>query len=260
MRIVTALVGALVITTPLPAMAATVAGSAITESPQYGTDVHYRFGTRPSNVGSFGGSYWDIAGRGSFFQVCAELFDHDEIAPLYSVTSGIATFGDFRDAQLTALFANAYPLLDGAVNAYVAANGDLTYNAGLDAQWNTIGAYSVSLQTLTWSIIENQQPMIAPADTSTVFGILDDGLGDPEATGYILGWAANINSGLWAPNDNVRLFSAAASDSAIQDRYWMSMTDSAVPEPASWAMMIFGMGMIGAALRLRARPVRRAIA
>lgn len=259
MRIITALVGALVIGTSIPAMAATVPGSAITAGPQYGTNVHYRFGERPSNVGSFGGSYWDIAGSGILFQVCAELRDHDEIAPLYTVTSGITTFGDFRDAQLTALFANAYPLLDSAVGAYVAANGDLTYNAGLDAQWNTIGAYSVSLQTLTWSIIENQQPIIAPADTSTAFGILDDGTGDPEATGYILGWAANINSGLWVPNDNVRLFHAAASDSAIQDRYWMSM-NSAVPEPANWALMIFGMGMIGAALRLRARPVRPAIA
>ncbi len=259
MRIFTALAGALILSTAIPAAASTVSGSAITTGPQYQTSVHYRFGANPSSVGGFGGSYWDVAGSGSFFQVCAELFDHDGVAPSYTVTGGITSVGDFRDAQLTALFSNAYPLLDGAVTAYVAANGDLSYNPALAAEWNSIGAYSLALQTLTWSIVENNQAVIAPADNSTVFGIMNDGLGDPEATGYILGWAANINSGLWVPNGNVSLFQAASSDSAIQNRYWMTMA-APVPEPASWAMMLFGMAVVGGALRHRSRPARRAAA
>ena len=34
-----------------------------------------------------------------------------------------------------------------------------------------------------------------------------------------------------------------------------SLTDGAVPEPASWAMMIGGMGMVGAAMRRRKSKV-----
>jgi hypothetical protein len=46
----------------------------------------------------------------------------------------------------------------------------------------------------------------------------------------------------------------------IYDQGFITVPAAAVPEPASWALMIFGMGMVGAGLRLRRRttPVRAA--
>jgi hypothetical protein len=232
-----------------PAFASTVLGSDITEGENLGVNVHYRFGDRPSTTGSFAGSYWDISGQGAVYQLCAELRDHDAVAPSYSVTEGLTTFGDVRDAQLTTLYSNAFPLLNDAVNSYLAANnGSLTKNNALAGEWAAIGQYSVALQTLTWVIVENNNALIAPADPATVFGIMNDGAGDPVATGYIMNWADQINTGAWTAKSGVKLYHAASSVDSTQDRFWMT-TSSAVPEPGAWALMIVGFGVAGTAIR-----------
>lgn len=231
-----------------PAFASTVLGSDITEGENLGVNVHYRFGDTPSTTGSFAGSFWDISGQGAVFQLCAELLDHDGVAPSYSVTEGLTSFGDVRDTQLTALYSNAFPLLDQAVNTYLAANGgSLEQNVALASEWAAIGQYSVALQTLTWVIVENNNALIAPADPSTFFGIMNDGSGDPTATGYIMNWADQINTGAWAPKDGVKIYHAVSSVGDTQDRFWM--TTSAVPEPGAWALMIVGFGLAGTAIR-----------
>lgn len=232
-----------------PAFASTVLGSDISEGQNLGVNVHYRFGDKPSTTGSFAGSFWEIKGEGSVFQLCAELFDHDAVAPSYSVTEGLTSFGDVRDAQLTALYSNAFPLLNDAVNTYLAANnGSLTQNVALAGEWAAIGQYSVALQTLTWVIVENNNALIAPTDPSTVFGIVNDGKGDATATGYIINWADQINSGAWTAKNGVKLYHAASSVDSTQDRFWMT-TSSAVPEPGAWALMIVGFGVAGSAIR-----------
>lgn len=231
-----------------PAFASTVLGSDITEGQNLGVDVHYRFGDRPSSTGSFAGSFWDISGQGAVYQLCAELFDHDGVAPSYSVTEGLTSFGDIRDAQLKTLYSNAFPLLNEAVNSYLAANnGSLTQNTALAGEWAAIGQYSVALQTLTWVIVENNSALIAPADPATVFGVMNDGSGDLVATGYIMNWADQINTGAWTAKSGVKLYHAASSVDSTQDRFWM--TTSAVPEPGAWALMIIGFGVAGSAIR-----------
>ena len=113
MKLLSAIACAVVLTAASsPAVASTVLGSDITANQILGTDVHYRFGNTASSIGSCGGSYWDVSGQGALFQLCAELFDHDGVAPFYTVTEGLTAFGDFRDTQLTALFPNAFPLLN----------------------------------------------------------------------------------------------------------------------------------------------------
>ena len=232
-----------------PAFSATVLGSEITTGENLGVDVHYRFDNQPSTTGSFAGSFWNITGQGAVYQLCAELYDHDGVAPSYSVTEGLTSFGDIRDTQLTALYSNAFPLLNQAVNTYLAANGgSLTQNAALAGEWAAIGQYSVALQTLTWVIVENNNALIAPADPSTSFGIMNDGSGDPTATGYIMNWADQINTGAWTPKAGVKLYHAASSVGDTQDRFWMT-TSSAVPEPGAWALMIVGFGVAGTAIR-----------
>lgn len=237
------------------ANAATVMGSDITDGSMLGADVHYQVGGASAGTTSYGGSYWNIAGQGSVYQLCAEIFDSSDIAPFYTVTSGITAFGDMRDAQLTALLSNAFPLLDSAVSAYIAANGSLVHSASLSSEWNAIGSYSSALQALTWIIAENASATISPLDTNAAVGIINDGSADPAATGHILDWANNINSGAWQANDQVTIHYAASSDSRTQDRVWMEM-NSAVPEPGTWAMLLTGFGVVGLSLRRRPRAAQ----
>ena len=63
------------------AFASAVLGSDITEGQNLGVDVHYRFGAASSGTGSFACSFWNIAGQGAVYQLCAELLDHDAVAP-----------------------------------------------------------------------------------------------------------------------------------------------------------------------------------
>lgn len=43
-------------------------------------------------------------------------------------------------------------------------------------------------------------------------------------------------------------------DPAVGNLFSQSIPGGAVPEPATWAMLIFGFGLVGAGLRLRRRP------
>ena len=43
--------------------------------------------------------------------------------------------------------------------------------------------------------------------------------------------------------------------SNIQDQYWGNVVAQAVPEPASWAMLIAGFGLVGASMRRRVRGI-----
>lgn len=235
MKKIVVLAGALALgCASVPAVAATVSGADITTGAFQTSNVHYRYDDYSAGVGSFSGTYWNVVGLGSVFQVCAELFDSDAVASSYTVTTGISAFGNFRDTQLKTLFSNAYPLLDSAVNAYIAANGSLVYNPAFDDEWTEVAQYSVALQTLSWVIIENNHPTISPTDTNSFFGIFDDGSGDPITTGYIVDWAGYINNGTWTPQDGVTLYYAASAESATQDRVWAQVT---VPEPASWTVI-----------------------
>lgn len=58
----------------------------------------------------------------------------------------------------------------------------------------------------------------------------------------------------------VRVFDLNGSASGNYDLHVSLQNASAVPEPASWAMLIVGFGVIGAALRARRRSVRAAAA
>ena len=44
-----------------------------------------------------------------------------------------------------------------------------------------------------------------------------------------------------------------AGTSGAKGKYTINLAFAAAPEPASWAMMILGIGLVGGALRLRAR-------
>jgi hypothetical protein len=59
----------------------------------------------------------------------------------------------------------------------------------------------------------------------------------------------------FVPNDSGYIFSADIIGGNTTGAVGVMGLTPGVPEPATWAMMILGMGMVGAGLRMRRRPV-----
>lgn len=133
------------------------------------------------------------------------------------------------------------------MDAYVALTGGRTRDNAFLTEWNELASYSNSLQTLTWTIMATEQVGI---NLAGAYGI-DLSQTTPLAASLIGNWVTNINSGAWTANAGVNVYHAASSDSEIQDRIWVEFTPGGVPEPATWAMLITGFGMVGFAARRR---------
>ena len=82
----------------------------------------------------------------------------------------------------------------------------------------------------------------APIDSVSNLAIL--AVGDYTATGYVGADIAGATS-TYGGNDGFELFNAA--------NYSATVTSAAIPEPASWALMLGGFGLAGGALRTRRR-------
>jgi hypothetical protein len=57
--------------------------------------------------------------------------------------------------------------------------------------------------------------------------------------------------------DRVRFSMSTTSSSANIDNINVTATAGAVPEPATWAMMLVGFGALGMVMRRRSQPVAR---
>ncbi|TPE64011.1 PEP-CTERM sorting domain-containing protein [Sandaracinobacter neustonicus] len=120
-----------------------------------------------------------------------------------------------------------------------------------------MSTYSVALQTLTWIIIDNPSASITPDDPSYYFRIANDGTGNLVTTGLILDWADSINSGDWTASPDVSVYRAISSDQDKQSWFWGEISPAgAVPEPATWALLISGFGMVGVMMRRRTGTAR----
>ena len=103
----------------------------------------------------------------------------------------------------------------------------------------------------TTNIAWNSQPALNNQSYATLSGILNGGYstltGGGSANTRLLNPAANVG--------NIWLVGAAFnnSDGRIDGFKFKDLTvsSSAVPEPATWAMMILGFGMVGSAMRRR---------
>lgn len=224
------------------ANAATVLGSEITSSGVIGA-------TYTGGWTAAGGSYWTVPGMGDLFELCAQAWASADMAPTYEVTEGFTYFNNAEaDGKVVTLLTNAFPILDAAVTSYIAENGSLSYNAALASQWQTIGSYSSALQEMTWGILNDPLSQVDPSSWNR-FIMTEPSLS--EGAGYMVQWANHINDGTWQANDSVKIFYADSSDRS-QDRIWLQMA-TAVPEPATWTMMIVGFGAIGSMVRTARR-------
>lgn len=130
----------------------------------------------------------------------------------------------------------------------------------LDSSRNSSMSRVIGAGTYQLSFLYSARPGVA-AGSNGIEVFLDGVLLDPPGTtdaagGGTTNWV-NVTSGYFTVDQDTTLTFAAAGTSESLGGYVDNITLSAVPEPASWAMMISGFGLVGGAMRRR--TVRTAV-
>ena len=129
--------------------------------------------------------------------------------------------------------------------------GNLLTSATIDAGGGTLEGY------FRWVSIS---PFAAAAGTHYIIGAYTTDLASSVGTDQ--GGSANFNSGVTFYTDrysNNGDFSFASSGEGFSNAGWLGANfelAGGVPEPASWATMVGGFGLMGAALRRRRTAIR----
>ncbi len=114
--------------------------------------------------------------------------------------------------------------------------GSLLTNAQLSSLWSDTGSKLSNLNGATSISFGDAPTLVGP----TLIGIHWGGMGGGQSAIYLLNIAPGVNS-ITIDGQNPGGSSNAA----------LFLTGSPVPEPASWAMLIAGLGIVGASLRRR---------
>ncbi|WP_380874704.1 hypothetical protein ACFB49_00770 [Sphingomonas sp. DBB INV C78] len=124
----------------------------------------------------------------------------------------------------------------------------------LDSSRNSSMSRIIQAGTYQLSFLYSPRPGVG-AGSNGIEVYLGSDLLDPPGTvtgagGGGTSWAT-VTSGIFTVNQATTLTFAAAGTSESLGGYVDNITLTAVPEPASWAMMIAGFGMVGGAMRRR---------
>jgi hypothetical protein len=167
--------------------------------------------------------------------------------------------------SLDGMFVNAISFNQGLGEGYFDAAGHpVTGELRLDWVFGPVGSESIfELDLIDETLPIGQNPGLNPSvsdDVSALFGYGSesggwfDGGADVEPflpTGSVIAWnIGGQSSSTTVPASGVGTY-LDASNFEIDDIHLAPATSAAVPEPATWAMMIFGFGLAGAALRRR---------
>lgn len=160
----------------------------------------------------------------SFLTYCVDIFH--PLQPASYDFAAIATLvpNATKQAQLLALLANANPLVATAANPNEAA---------------------AAVQLAVWEISNET----AATYSFSAGAFRSSGGNSGGARTLAMTYLDNITGGTWTPpaNSSLQLLYSATSQSQLI---------AAVPEPATWAMMLGGFGLIGGVMRRRSSAVR----
>lgn len=176
----------------------------------------------------------NVNAAGQTINLSPESFFFANATTLYVADSGIPK----NNSATTALG-------DGGLQKWVLANGTwtLVYNlsAGLGLVANTSAAGVTGLLGLTGQVM---------ADGTVNLFATSYTIGDTDQ-GYLFGITDILASTTKPANETFSTLAAAPADSTFKGVSFAPTAIATVPEPASWATMLIGFGVIGGALRRR---------
>ena len=171
----------------------------------------------------------------SYQSYCVDIFQYVTTPVTYTATS----LSDYLSSYGSTAATKA-----NQINALI-ANG----NSGV-----TNATTSAAMQLAVWEILyEYTSTTSYSLDSATNTAFWATGSGTDYSTAKTLAndYVSKVTSNVWKADSSYTL-SVLKSDSA-QDQLIFSKAAAAVPEPATWAMMLVGFGGMGAMLR-RKRP------
>jgi hypothetical protein len=118
------------------------------------------------------------------------------------------------------------------------AEQDFLFSLGTGTAW--IGA-SYSGSAWRWAVgPEAGQSFFGPASPDIAYNYWNGGEpnGNADEPGVVANWGGSGQWNDWSPSNSAS--------------YYVEYDSLAVPEPATWAMMLLGFGLVGAAVRRRA--------
>lgn len=131
----------------------------------------------------------------------------------------------------------------GLINVTVTGTGQSNGTAFNDAFYSLTGAHDANYYQLTFGT----SPLVGYKPSQDAFKFIVGGL---PAYSDTHSYTFQLNTGLAQSAAGLLYF--GVSDGIFKDNsgsYAVTISQSAVPEPATWAMMLMGFGMIGLGLR-----------
>ncbi len=163
--------------------------------------------------------------------VATSLFSY---TPYSDVSASTVFSNATHRAQLAALLAFGNPLIDHAATPDEASD------------------IAASIALAVWEIVYDGDNMAGYDVTSGNFSVFGDFSPLAEQANHYLG---NVTDGTWTADGN-RLHALISDTGLSQNQIYVG----GIPEPATWAMMILGFGVIGSALRRRRQVASAATA
>ena len=187
-----------------------------------------------------------------------------DLTMLFSIRN-ITTAAATTAALALSVPAGAATTVNGATGASGTQTHQFTFSGGnLVVNVNSAGTNPIG-DPYIWLFADNGSPV--NAITGALIGFNDDSFGtlnsylnfSPLAAGNYIAVIAQ-----WPFNDESNARAGIDPSPCIGCTYDLVLSDGvtfgAVPEPATWAMMIFGFGMVGGALRRRKQAIQARIA
>lgn len=208
-------------------------------------------GTTSASIGSgyFGSSFG--INTSSIFTDYVTFTSDDPAATTALIAANLAFSGSMNSTSYAFTSMGVFYSMDGASGFYFfgASQDGVTRNDFLIAEGSVSSTFSDALFRTSMFLVPLNTPMLITLRLDT--GASVGGSGSPESAtsafsnsfeiplgmdAFVLPFGVTANSGTW-----------------LVDNRRIGLVDSAVPEPATWAMMILGFGLTGFGLRRRPR-------
>lgn len=231
--------GLITAASPAFAQAVTVTNVAFTPGSVNGT-IHSSLYNGDAGVGrfEFKGTYTNGGGAFDIFTYCVDLANYVSLGNVsytsYAITplSALSTITTAKANALNALLTNTTPLLN-------AATGQTAVNISAATQ---MAVWEIMFETQpAWSVTNTSAFYMTTPGSSTQANLTALHHAQTLADGYL----ANVANSSWKVNTNYQLKLLYSPNQQSQ------IFLTAVPEPATWAMMVLGFGAVGGALRRR---------